>query len=38
MGHPYEIFMYAANPGGRWRVPLDPPVHCPSCAGWRPWD
>lgn len=22
--HPHEIFMWAANPGGRWRVPLDP--------------
>jgi hypothetical protein len=29
MGHPHEIFMYAANPGGRWRVPLDPPSSLP---------
>lgn len=22
--HPHEIFMFAANPGGRWRLPLEP--------------
>ncbi|MFP5346695.1 MAG: hypothetical protein ACLGIA_06690 [Actinomycetes bacterium] len=22
--HPHQIFMHAANPGGRWRVPLEP--------------
>jgi hypothetical protein len=29
MGHPHEIFMFAANPGGRWRVPLEPPSSLP---------
>jgi hypothetical protein len=24
MGHPHEAFMFAANPGGRWRGPYDP--------------
>ena len=23
LGHPHEAFMFAANPGGRWRVPFD---------------
>jgi hypothetical protein len=32
LGHPHEAFMFAANPGGRWRVPFDlnssvPPLH-----------
>jgi hypothetical protein len=29
MRHPHEIFMFAANPGGRWRVPLEPPSSLP---------
>jgi hypothetical protein len=24
LAHPHELFMFAANPGGRWRVPFDP--------------
>ena len=27
--HPHEIFMFAANPGGRWRIPLDPNAAVP---------
>ncbi|HEY5856995.1 MAG TPA: hypothetical protein VIW24_23875 [Aldersonia sp.] len=27
--HPHEIFMFAANPGGRWRVPLEPASSVP---------
>ena len=30
--HPHELFMFAANPGGRWRVPLDPGTAVPSLA------
>jgi hypothetical protein len=33
MGHPQEIFMFAANPGGRWRVPLEPPSSLPILRG-----
>jgi hypothetical protein len=24
LAHPHEAFMFAANPGGRWRAPFDP--------------
>lgn len=27
--HPHEAFMFAANPGGRWRAPLDPSSSLP---------
>ena len=29
LAHPHEIFMFAANPGGRWRIPLDPNAAVP---------
>jgi len=27
--HPHEAFMFAANPGGRWRAPFDPSSSLP---------
>ena len=29
ISHPHEVFMFGANPGGRWRVPLDPSSSVP---------
>src|SRR5690348_1040471 len=29
LAHPHEAFMFAANPGGRWRIPLDPNAAIP---------
>jgi hypothetical protein len=29
IGHAHEIFMFAANSGGLWRVPLEPPSSLP---------
>jgi hypothetical protein len=29
LAHPHEAFMFAANPGGRWRAPFDPASSLP---------
>lgn len=29
LAHPHEAFMFAANPGGRWRTPYDPSSSLP---------
>ena len=29
LAHPQEMFMFAANPGGRWRAPCDPSSSLP---------
>jgi hypothetical protein len=29
LSHPHEAFMFAANPGGRWRAPFEPSSSLP---------
>jgi hypothetical protein len=33
LAHPHEAFMFAANPGGRWRTPFDPSSSLPVLRG-----
>jgi hypothetical protein len=37
IAHPHEAFMFAANPGGRWRTPFDPSSSVPALATLERW-